>query len=72
MQIIDCITWIIDQQFWGYKIKRNYIWGYANKKKRFNTTGLDNVGASTTHNLMGLHGLLQGWRYRLLILRWLN
>jgi hypothetical protein len=26
---------------------------------------LENVGASTSHNSMGLHGLLQGYRYLL-------
>jgi hypothetical protein len=27
--------------------------------------GLEDVGASTSHTLMGLHGLLQGQLYRL-------
>ena len=27
-----CITLIMHQQMWGYKVKRKYIWGYANEK----------------------------------------
>jgi hypothetical protein len=27
-------TWTIQQQFWGTKLKRNYTWGYANKRGR--------------------------------------
>jgi hypothetical protein len=27
-----CITCIMYQQLWGTNLKRNYIWGYANKK----------------------------------------
>jgi hypothetical protein len=28
-----CITWIIHEQLGATKLKRNYIWGYGNKKK---------------------------------------
>jgi hypothetical protein len=31
--------------------------------KRFRNTGLENMGASTSHNPIGLHGLLQGELY---------
>jgi hypothetical protein len=40
----------------GY-VKLNYIWGYGTEG--LNTNGPENVGASTSHNPMGLHGLFQ-------------
>jgi hypothetical protein len=53
-----------------YNYSFNYLYkGYASyihisrryvKHKRLRTTGLENVGASMSHNPMGLHGLLQG------------
>jgi hypothetical protein len=43
----------------SYK-KRNYRAAFS---QRLRTTGLQNVGASTSHNLMGLHDLLQGQIY---------
>jgi hypothetical protein len=58
MYIIDCVTWITHQQVWECKVEEKLYLGVL-EQKRLNTTGLENVGPSTSHNLMGLHGLLQ-------------
>jgi hypothetical protein len=33
----------------------------ALRPESLETPGLDNVGSATSHNPIGLHGLLQGW-----------
>jgi hypothetical protein len=40
------------QQLWGYKVEKKLYLG-VREQKRLNTTGLENVGASVPHNLMG-------------------
>jgi hypothetical protein len=54
-----CVTWIIHQQIWGYKVEEKLYLG-VREQKRVNTSALENVGASTSHNPMGRQGLLQG------------
>jgi hypothetical protein len=56
----DCVQLeLYTNNFERYKVEEKLHLGvYA--QKRLNTNGLDNMGASTSHNLMGLHGLLQG------------
>jgi hypothetical protein len=45
-------------QLWGYKVEEKLYLGLG-EQKMLNTNGLENIGASTSHNPMGLHGLLQ-------------
>jgi hypothetical protein len=47
------------QQLWGYIVEEKLYLGVP-EEKRLNTTGVVNVGAPTSYNPMGLHGLLQG------------
>jgi hypothetical protein len=45
---------------------------FAASRRRLRNTGLDNVGPSTSHNPVGLHGLLQGELYFYLLLCYLR
>jgi hypothetical protein len=42
---------------------RNLPGGKGRPARKADNLCLENVGASTSHNPMGLHGLLQGWLY---------
>jgi hypothetical protein len=37
-----CITWVIHQQLWGYKVEEKLCLG-VREQKRLNTTGLDDI-----------------------------
>jgi hypothetical protein len=51
-----CITWIIHQQLQGSKLEEKLQMG-VREQERLNSTGLENVGSSTSHKPIGFHGM---------------